>query len=70
MIEETVAPGETATFRFAAAVPPFVGSIEARFTPVVEYLGWMQHQEGTSLIIFSNPDNAAHVLFLPLLRRS
>jgi hypothetical protein len=69
MVEETVAPGETATFRFTAAVPPFVGPVEARFTPVVEYLGWMQHQEGTSLIIFSNPDNAAHVVFLPLLRR-
>jgi hypothetical protein len=69
MVEEAVAPGETATFRFAAAVPPFVGPMQVRFTPVVEYLGWMQHQEETSLIIFNNPNNAAHVVFLPMLRR-
>jgi hypothetical protein len=70
MVEEVVAPGEQATFRFAAAVPPFVGRIDARFTPVLEHVGWMQHQEGSSLIIFSDPDGMARFLFLPFLQRS
>jgi hypothetical protein len=69
MVEDVVPPGEVATFRFDAAVPPLVGRVEARFTPVVEHLGWMQHQDRSSLIIFSDPDGTARFVFLPTLHR-
>lgn len=59
MREKVVPPGSTATFRFAAAVAPTAGSIDAVFTPVVEYVGWMEHQEGTRLIVTNNPYRAA-----------
>ncbi len=58
MVEDAVGPGETATFRFSARVPPQAEVIEAVFTPVVEHLGWMEHQEGTSLIVNNNPNRA------------
>lgn len=58
MLEQVVPPGETATFRFAATVPPIAGMIDAAFTPVVEYLGWMDPQAGTRLHINNNPYRA------------
>jgi heat shock protein HspQ len=47
--EEAVPPGAAGTFRFAASVPDASGLLEVSFTPVVEHLGWMAHQEGTDL---------------------
>lgn len=58
MIEPVVQPGETATFRFSATVPPVAGIIDAVFTPVVEHLGWMDYQEGTNLRFLNNPYSA------------
>jgi hypothetical protein len=61
MVEEMVPPGGTATFRFAATVPPHAGSIEAPFTPVVDSLGWMTYQEGSYLRITNEPYRAEYI---------
>jgi hypothetical protein len=59
MREQAVPPGATATFRFTADVPPQIGRIKAAFTPVVEHLGWMEHQEGSTIVVTNNPYTAA-----------
>jgi hypothetical protein len=65
MVEQMVPPGETATFRFTADVPPQTGVINAAFTPVVEHLGWMAHREGSNFIVNNNPYTAMHLASWP-----
>ncbi len=58
MQEEAVPPGAMATFRFSVGVPAEPGLFDMAFTPVVEHVGWMEHQEGTRIRVRSNPYHA------------
>ncbi len=61
MQEERVAPGQQATFRFAAQPPADLEDmlLEAAFTPYVEGRGWFSHQAGTRISVQLPPRRVA-----------